>query len=81
MQENFVHDLGTRETDERTPPQWQERDSQFTLQEQLQETVWKQLNEERLGEGLFLIFALLVWGWHLFLLYNALQEYTIAPWP
>ena len=36
---------------------------------------------ERLGEFLFVLTTFAIWGWYMFWFYNALQNFTIIPWP
>jgi hypothetical protein len=36
---------------------------------------------ERFGELLFVLATFTMWGWYLYWFYNALQNFTIVPWP
>jgi hypothetical protein len=81
MEEFFVDESRIRKTDEREMSPWREHSSQFLLEEQLQEKIGKRVTEERIGETLFLVLSLLVWGWYVFWLYEAFQGYTIIPLP
>jgi hypothetical protein len=36
---------------------------------------------ERFGEFLFVLATFTMWGWYVFWFYNALQNFTIVPWP
>lgn len=81
MEEFTVDESRRQETDERERFPWWEHSPRSTLAEQLQEKIGKRVTEERIGETIFLVFSLLMWGWDMFLLYDALQGYAIIPWP
>ena len=36
---------------------------------------------EQVGELLFVLATFTMWGWYLYWFYNALQNFTIVPWP
>jgi hypothetical protein len=39
------------------------------------------LTTERIWEPVFVSTAFSLWGWYVFWLYRAVQDYTIVPWP
>ena len=57
--------------------------------DQLQPIAWDKIHThvqqwmrtERLWEPLFVLLTFALWGWYLFWLYRALQDFTFIAWP
>jgi hypothetical protein len=81
MEGNLTHDFPS--TEARTPAwtPWPAQAPQPAKGDSIRAWLQQTLTNERIWEPLFVSITFVLWGWYVFWLHHACQDYTIVPWP